>query len=58
MVFKHLNIFSIYTDQIITNILFLGADGGFTKQQSEPQQQEWGDFTSAGPSPNVAASPK
>ncbi|XP_046655521.1 NECAP-like protein CG9132 [Daphnia pulicaria] len=34
-----------------------GADGGF-KQQSEPQQQEWGDFTSAGPSPNAAASPK
>nr|CAH0104905.1 unnamed protein product [Daphnia galeata] len=34
-----------------------GADGGF-KQQSEPQQQqEWGDFTSAGPSTN-AASPK
>jgi hypothetical protein len=57
MVFKHLNIFSIYPDQIITNILCLGADGGF-KQQSEPQQQEWGDFTSAGPSPNAAASPK
>nr|SVE85829.1 EOG090X0G5X [Daphnia pulicaria] len=34
-----------------------GADGGF-KHQSEPQQQEWGDFTSAGPSPNAAASPK
>ena len=55
MVFKH-NSFLIYAGNL-THILCPGADGGL-KQQSEPQQQqEWGDFTSAGPSTN-AASPK